>query len=382
MVELDKSATESASGQTNPGPEASPSPQPRLELQSGPRLRDAERYDVDELLRFHDRTFVANLYLAIHKRAPSDEELLSALDDLRSGRQTKIEIIEHALAANNGQSSVTVTGLSSPILREIGRWPVVGYWLRMLAGLARLPVLIQHQQQFEAHALGQQQQIVDYLNNVLPVAAGSNDATSEVIGHLSTTIVDAIESVTMLSDSLIDLSARQAELQTSFQREIEQLQAAQAQQGQNLAQTQRKMQSELLAHLKQLQAQQVRLAEAQRQLQADVESVAETQKAHQLALAEGQRTADESRRAIQETQRTAAEAQQEFLIQEQRVIVETQKVVFANLQQQMDELRAEQEGKHTALNAELHKLKSAIEDQKPGASARGARKRISPPKQK
>ena len=382
MVELEKSVPEHESNApTKAGPEGSSLRMPRLDLQPKRQLRDGQRYEVDELLRYHDRAFIENVYLAIFKRTPSDEELRNKLDDLRSGRRTKIEIIEKALAENNGQSSVVVTGLSSPTLRAIGRWPIVGYWLRMLAGFARLPVLIQDQQQFEAHALGQQQQIVDYLNEVVPVIVGSNEVSSSAAGNLSTTIADAIESVTMLSDSLIDLSARQAELQTSFQHEVEQLQVAQAQEAQSLARTQRKMQSELLAHLKQLQAEQMRLAEAQRQLHADIESIVEVQKAHQLALAEGQRSADESRQALQQAQRATAEAQQEFLIQEQRVIVETQKIVFADLQQQIAELISEQKRKEAELAAELRQLKSALAEKHPSASTRGTRQRVARTKQ-
>src|ERR1051325_827900 len=145
MVELEKSTTDNENPQTGGSPETSPARVPQLNLQAEPRVRDAERYDVDELLRYHDRTFIVNVYLAIHKRAPSDDELLNTLHDLRSGRRTKIEIIENAVAENNGDSSVAVTGLSSPIVRAIGRWPIVGYWLRMFAGFVRLPVLIQHQ---------------------------------------------------------------------------------------------------------------------------------------------------------------------------------------------------------------------------------------------
>src|ERR1700741_1970784 len=134
MVELEKSAADNEDSQAGASPEASSSHMPQFDLQSEPRLRDAERYDVDELLLYHDRTFIANVYLAIRKRPPSDDELLKTLHDLRSGRRTKIEIIESAVAEKGGQSSVVVTGLSSPILRTIGRWPIVGYWLRMFAG--------------------------------------------------------------------------------------------------------------------------------------------------------------------------------------------------------------------------------------------------------
>src|SRR5437773_6969319 len=65
----------------------------KLELQPEARPRESRRYEMDELLRYHDRNFISHLYLAIQKRPPSEEELMRGLDDLRSGRRTKIEMI-------------------------------------------------------------------------------------------------------------------------------------------------------------------------------------------------------------------------------------------------------------------------------------------------
>src|SRR4029077_15326050 len=93
---------------------------PLLELQSGREPRDVECYQLDELLRYHDRKFVANLFFALCKRAPTTAELAGTLDDLRSGRCTKVEIIERLLSApSQRQPPIRVVGLSSPILRRV-----------------------------------------------------------------------------------------------------------------------------------------------------------------------------------------------------------------------------------------------------------------------
>src|SRR2546423_771553 len=270
---------------------------PALELQPAVAHDDRDYYQLDELLNYHDRAFVARVYTALLKRAPTEAEQARALADLRSGRRSKVEIIEDLLLAAraSGQPAVRVAGLSSPLARRVGRWPLVGYVLRLLRGLARVPTLMQHQQQFEAYALGQQPRIADHINGVLTPA-----------------LADAVESLLMLSDSLIAL-------QTQTQTDLEALNTA------------------LRQHLDEA------LTMWQQQLNE--------------ALTAQQQQLDEARR----TQAATAEAQQEFLIQEQRVIVETQQVALTELQEQLRELIAAQDERRAELVAELRRLRSLIE---------------------
>jgi hypothetical protein len=312
---------------------------PLLELRSGMEPRDVECYQLDEVVRYHDREFVANLYVALRKRAPTTAELAGTLDDLRSGRRTKVEIIESLLSGpSERQPPIRVAGLSSPIFRRVGRWPFVGYLLRMLSAFMRLPVLIKHQQEFEAYALGQQQDIADYLNVVLAPTVKRHENDAPVIGNLSVTVADTIDSVLILSDALVDLSGRLAEFQT-----------------------------ELRVRLEQLQAQESEQTQTQTRLEADVRQLTE---AHTL-----------QRDALEETQRaqtTTAAAQQEFLIQEQRVIVETQKVVLGELQMQLEQLLEQQRHKNSELAAQVHSLQALIGAAGPQDGGRAAGKRIAP----
>ncbi len=349
MIEADKSAAETEAKTVGDSAQADVLALqiPPLELQPGVEARDAERYQLDELLRYHDRKFVAHLYAALRKRAPTAAELVSALDDLRSGRRTKIEIIESLLTTqSDGQPPIRVAGLSSPILRRVSRWPFVGYMLRMFGGFTRLPVLIQHQQQFEAYALGQQQNIADYLNEVLAPAVKRHEEDSPVVANLSVTVADAVESVLILSDSLVELSARHAEFQTEFQAQLEQLQTVQAQQAQQ--------------------------TETQTRLEANLRALTDAQTVQQHALEEGQRVLEETQRA----QAATAAAQQEFLIQEQRVIVETQKVVLGELQTQLDQLLAQQRQKNAELAAQVRGLQALSGATGPRAPGRAAGKRV------
>src|SRR6267143_1829968 len=154
MIEVDKptAAETEADAPDDIAGEVSALHIPALELQPGAERSEARRYRLDELLRYHDRAFVANAYAALRKRAPTTAELTHTLDDLRSGRRGKIEIIVDVLATQTeGGPTIHVEGLPSPLLRRVSRWPLLGYTLRLLRDLRRLPVLIRHQQQFEAY---------------------------------------------------------------------------------------------------------------------------------------------------------------------------------------------------------------------------------------
>ncbi|HEX8128648.1 MAG TPA: hypothetical protein VF527_06050 [Pyrinomonadaceae bacterium] len=284
-----------------------------LVLQSGFQAVAKSQYHVAELLAYHDGHFVEGVYQAILGRAPSHAERARELDELRGGRAGKIEIIERLSAtaetrAGAGQR-VRIEGLPSPLMRRLGRVPVIGYALRLVRALVRLPVSMQHQQQFEIYALAQQQLIADYVNRTLAHVAGArvsaaDTSTLTVSPPQHEEIADALA---MFSDALLELSNSHAELQTQTQTQAEQAQAALA---------------ELTAAIT-----------AQQQL-------SET---------------------LRREQQHAADAQQEFLIQEQRVIVETQQVVLEELREELRALSARQERAREEFEAEVRRLRSLRE---------------------
>ena len=210
---------------------------PALELQTTPALAPVDVYQLGELLRYHDRAFVEQVYVALLRRPPTDEERARTLAALRGGRRSKTEIIEDLLASTDGQTTVRVAGLPSPLMRRVARWPVVGYLWRLLRGLVRLPVLMQHQQQFEAYALGQQQRIAEHINGVLAPA-----------------LADALDGVLMLSDSLqAHILALEAVLRAQQQR-LDTQQEFLVQEQQVIVETQKVALAELRADLRELAA--------------------------------------------------------------------------------------------------------------------------------
>jgi hypothetical protein len=294
-----------------------------LKLQDDRELPAADHYHLDDLLQYHDRAFVIQTYAALTGSAPTIEQLTNTLDKLRSGRLSKIEIIDRVMATRaDGQPAVRVVGLPSTTARRVTRWPLIGYVLRIVKGLARLPVLIQDQQRFEAYALAQQQQIADYINDLLaPAAAGQMDSQMN----------DAVESVLMLSDSIIELTARHHEATTQLQSQLAQLQS----------------------QLEQLQVGQATRHEWQLEVQENLRALADAQIQQQQVL-----------ERVQSAQSATAAAQQEFLVQEQRVIVETQKLVLGQIETEVQELATQQGTKSSELATQIRELQATVDSLK------------------
>jgi hypothetical protein len=181
MIDVKQTTDEATQTPTDGAAAQSAQASPLLILQPIPEPRADAQYQLDELLAYHDRAFVAYVYNAICDHAPTAEEFAATLADLRYGRRSKVEIIEGLCA---GRGRARVLGLPSPLARRVARWPVVGRVLRLLRALARVPLLIEHQQKFEAYALAQQQLIADHLNQALTDAGDALAMLSEALAEV------------------------------------------------------------------------------------------------------------------------------------------------------------------------------------------------------
>lgn len=185
----------------------------QTDFQPGERLH----FQLSELMDYHDRHFVECVYRAVLRREPSQAERTRELEELRGGRASKVEIIERVLSSAEARASgrdVRVEGLPSPLMRRVSRLPVLGYALRLVRALVRLPSQLQHQQRFEIYVLAQQQRIVDYVNG--------RQAGGLVLGGESSPQGDVGDALAMFSDALLELSNNHADWQT----QMEQAQAA------------------------------------------------------------------------------------------------------------------------------------------------------------
>src|SRR5687768_1976230 len=72
-------------------------------------------YHINDLLKYHDRDFVRNAYLAILKREPDEAGFLYNLKLLQSGAFNKIDILASLRYSDEGKvNGVTVNGLRFP----------------------------------------------------------------------------------------------------------------------------------------------------------------------------------------------------------------------------------------------------------------------------
>jgi hypothetical protein len=309
-------------------------------------LPTANSCSVNDLLRYHDRVFVDHVYKVIAKRQPTASEMASTLADLRNGDKSKVEIIEAVVAAQKEAGvTVAVTGLPSPTLRKLGRWPVVGPFFRVLRGVARLPLMMQNQQRFESYTMAQQQRLADFLNErVLPEIS-----IQKSNGETSTTVADIVESVMMLSDSVVELAGKQSELSQSLLETQEHLQKISDHSGQvssqlaTLEQAQRQLQSQNTSQVEQR-------AESETLFRSDLVNLTQAIQALQSEF-------EEQFSALKTQIEEHAAAQREFLIQEEQQIVETQRVALNELQTQITETEERTQATLTALAGIVQRLR-------------------------
>src|SRR5204863_5174245 len=134
-------------------------------IQVQPRFQPSSDapYHVNDLLKFHDATFIQNAYRAILKRGPDAVGYRTFLESLRSAQLNKIDVLARLRYSAEGRAKqVEIEGLKLPALvRKAYRVPLIGYLLNLAVALARLPLSVRGEQQFEAHVLAQQEMIVE-----------------------------------------------------------------------------------------------------------------------------------------------------------------------------------------------------------------------------
>lgn len=137
-----------------------------LKLQPAFEINRDNKYHVNDLLKFHGEDFVRNSYRALLLREPDSAGMTEHLQSLATGRFNKIDVLASLHNSPEGQrSGVTVAGLSTPAtIRRLGRVPVLGYVVRVIIAVLRLPSSVQYQNQFEQYSLSLQQRIVDHQN--------------------------------------------------------------------------------------------------------------------------------------------------------------------------------------------------------------------------
>jgi O-antigen chain-terminating methyltransferase len=216
-------------------------PSQLAELQRDPLVLQAsfsphpdDRYHVNDLLRYSDRNFIQNAYLAILKRGPDATGYKSFIEGLRSGRLNKLDVLARLRYSAEGRAKkVRIDGLFFPAAVRLSyQTPVVGYLLKLAVGLVRLPKSIRHTQQFEAHVLAQQEQIADHANR-------GNAALVALANEVSGGLVRLQESILRMGgdqqEQLTSLTRQQEEQVASLARQQEEQAASLGRQRQEIA---------------------------------------------------------------------------------------------------------------------------------------------------
>ncbi|HEX8887774.1 MAG TPA: methyltransferase domain-containing protein [Pyrinomonadaceae bacterium] len=139
-----------------------------LKLQPNLERSEDDHYHVNDFLKFHDHLFVWNAYRAILKREPDEPGLQEFLGKLRSGRFSKIDILSTLVSSPEGRrNGVRIDGLGWPaFFRKLYRVPLIGYFFELFASIARLPMIVRGQRQFEGHTSAQQDVLAIHINQL------------------------------------------------------------------------------------------------------------------------------------------------------------------------------------------------------------------------
>src|SRR5947207_8635151 len=189
-------------------------------IQVQPRFQPSSdaRYHVNDLLKFHDATFIQNAYRAILKRGPDAVGYRTFLESLRSAQLNKIDILARLRYSAEGRAKqVEVEGLWLPAtIRKAYRVPFIGYVLNLLVASGRLPTLIRNQQQFEAHILAQQGIIVEHLNHADRLLLAHAEEVSQVLQTQA-------EASKTLQQTIMTVIERSDQMRAHFERELQDL---------------------------------------------------------------------------------------------------------------------------------------------------------------
>lgn len=186
-------------------------------------------FTLDELMAPHDSEFVAGAYRALLKRAPDFGGARNFVGQLRSGQLSKGEVLGRIRFSPEGRMhAVRVRGLL-PVLvfHSASRWPVLGYPLRLLSGLLRLPVLMRYLQSLEAHSHALDARV----RETSATAAARMDAQVADIDRLSNQLQAG---QALLSEQLSGAQQQAAMAAAALTARVDQLQRESAQQAADL----------------------------------------------------------------------------------------------------------------------------------------------------
>jgi Domain of unknown function (DUF4214) len=129
------------------------------------------RWQIKDMLDFHDFEFIQKAYHVILKRVPDPVGLNHYLMKLRSGALNKIEILGRLRYSPEGQiKAAHVSGLRLRYFNKLlERIPIIGYSYLLIKNIFNLPSIVKNIQSIEAYTLAelqQSKQSLSFLKNI------------------------------------------------------------------------------------------------------------------------------------------------------------------------------------------------------------------------
>jgi O-antigen chain-terminating methyltransferase len=207
-------------------------PLPPLNLQ--PKLEKRERYQINDLLGFHDEAFIRNAYGAILKREPDDSGFAHFLENLRNGRYSKLDVLYSLKFSPEGQNAnVPIDGLGRlSVLRKAYRVPVAGYLLQLAVAVVRLPVLITNFRRLESHTMAQLERVAGHVNEAVAHLSGEQrkhfESLQKQLNDLKGTVRLQMNAIIREQEKLVESQNALRQTQSDFSARIDETSHEQA----------------------------------------------------------------------------------------------------------------------------------------------------------
>ncbi len=122
------------------------------ELKKGSETPSKSIFKITDFTNYNDEAFVSNAYQQILGRLPDSIGKKTNLELLRSGKTSKIGILCNLhYSKEGGKNKINIQGLKKYyIYRAISNIPIIGYLLRTINALIKLPHLLNHINKLES----------------------------------------------------------------------------------------------------------------------------------------------------------------------------------------------------------------------------------------
>ena len=123
----------------------------------------------DDFLQFHGQDFINTVYTSILHREPDPQGGKIYFEKLKNGELTKVDIMGRLRYSSEGRKKkVLIKGLLFAfILQTLFKVPVLGWGLRVVAGVLNLPTILKNIQKIESDAIAQNRFMEEKTETVL-----------------------------------------------------------------------------------------------------------------------------------------------------------------------------------------------------------------------